>query len=94
MNQARLEEWSVMSKNDGPYKAPEQGSTFLYGKVYDHPHHEDGKFVSTSSIIHADGKEVTTRNTKYTLGKASPLYKEWYSETYGKDVDEDNPFSN
>lgn len=93
MNQAKLKDWSVMSKF-GPYKAPEQGSTFLYGKVYDHPNHKDGTFVSTSSVMHSDGKEVMTRNTKYILENASNSYKEWYLETHGKELDENNPFSN
>lgn len=91
MEEVILEEWSVVYKGD-IYKAPEQRSTCLSGKVYGHSHHKDGKNVVTSSIMHADGRDIFTRNTKYKLGKASQEYKDWYVKNYGKELDENNPF--
>lgn len=92
MAQVVIEDWGVVAKTKDIYKAPEQFSSHLSGKVFGHPLHEDGKNVVTSSIMHVCGKEIFTRNTKYVLGKVSQEYKNWYFEFYGKEINEENPF--
>lgn len=94
MNHAKLENWSVVGFAEDPYKAPEQMLISLMGEIYGHPCHEDGTNVVTSIIMHTDGREVITRNTKYVLGKAHDGYKEWYNNLYGKELNENDPFPN
>jgi hypothetical protein len=92
MNHARLEDWSVIGLGVDPYKPPEQRTIHLMGKVYGHPRYDDGDDVLTSIIMHTDGREVITLNTKYTLGKAHESYKRWFLKHSGKKLNEDNPF--
>jgi hypothetical protein len=92
MNNARLENWAVIGIGSNPYQSPEQKSIFLMGEVYGHCCYKDGEEVMTSLVMHADGREVITRNTKYLLGKANNNYKKWYNEILGKELDENDPF--
>lgn len=68
-------------------------SLCLAGKVYGHPDFEDGHSVITSRVMHADGREVITYNTKYHLGKVSKEYQDWYVQKHNKPLNEDSPFS-
>lgn len=95
MEEVLIEDWSLVYKSNlDEYKAPEQRTVHIGGKVYGHLRHYNGKSVLTSSVISTNGREVNTRNTKYKLGKADLNYKEWHLKTYGKELNEDNPFEN
>ncbi len=93
MNNAKLEDWAIVGIIRDPHQPPEQRSGHLFGRVYGHPNHEDGKSVITSVIMHADGREVITLNTKYHLGKAHKAFKKWYYDKYRKTLDEESPFA-
>ena len=63
-----LEDWKFHS-NATPYTAPEAVCSWLTGKVFGHPDHEDGTLVTTTNIKKRKGLYVRTRNNKYILGK-------------------------
>jgi len=92
MNHANLEDWSVIGLSVNPYKPPEQKVIHLMGRVYNHPRYEDGEDVLTSMVMHAEGREVITLNTKYLLGKPHESYKDWYYRMSGQELNEDKPF--
>lgn len=93
MNKVKIENWSIVGKLGDNYQSPENKTVHLYGNVYGHPNHDDGNVVLTTAIMHADGREVITFNTKYFLGKIDEKYKKWYYENYNKDLNEDTPFN-
>lgn len=92
MKEVLLEDWSIIGFPVDAYKSPENKILYLLGIAFGHPDHYDGKMVRTSRIMHADGRDVLTFNTKYHLGKVCKDYKEWYKKTHLKDIDEDDPF--
>jgi hypothetical protein len=57
--------------------APELVKPVLYGRVTNHPLHEDGTYVTTSRILASAGCDVETNNTIYSLGLMADGYKEW-----------------
>jgi len=79
----RLENWFISSEGS-PYQAPELQKKRLTGAIYEDEKHrfEDGKIVTTSSLIELDLKNniAKTRNTKYILGKPSENYLKWLKE--------------
>ena len=90
-----LNNWSVRGVlNINPYTAPEeivnQMVTVLHGEVFGHPHHEDGKSVSTSEILASHGNMVETHNTVYELKEADVSYLLW-CESKGLTFDPANP---
>ena len=86
-----LDDWSLIPPaNVSPYMAPELVKPVLYGRVTNHPLHEDGTYVTTSRVLASNGCEVETNNTIYNLGLMSSGYKEWCSSN-GVDVDPKNP---
>lgn len=76
----RLENWSVVSPQTDPYKAPELCSLVLRGNVYGHPNFEDGKEIITSTIVETtdDGKIKTYSGNVYELGEVDPEYERLY----------------
>lgn len=62
----RLEEWYVV-------RIPNNGNVSLHlgGKVFGHPRFEDGREITTSSIISYDEESgiVGSKNTRYQLGE-------------------------
>lgn len=90
----KIENWSVIQKYIDPYKSPEQlQGASICGNVYGHPKWEDGHHITTSSIIHVEGRNVFTRNSKYILGSASSDYREWYENNHNKPFNEDDHFN-
>ena len=88
----RIENWSFVFKGDDAYMPPELSKQALHGEVYGHHRCEDGKSVLTSSVVHADGRKITTSSgTVYELGKPHEEYSRWCEER-GRPIDPDNPF--
>jgi len=86
-----LDDWSMVPNGSlDPYKAPELLRATLHGRVSGHPFHEDGSYVTTSSPLASNGREVETHNTIYKLGLMSEGYKEWCFHN-GVDVDTQRP---
>jgi hypothetical protein len=76
---SKIENWSIVSIDDNPYKAPELKDKVVCGEAYGHKSFPDGAKIRTSSIMEINLKEgyVLTKNTKYTLGEINPVYKKW-----------------
>ena len=62
-----LSQWALHT-NATPYTAPEAVCEWYSGRVYGHPHFEDGSIVTTTAVCERDGDTVRTRNTTYRLG--------------------------
>lgn len=76
MSGIRLHRWSVVSSCDDPFAAPELHQQCLLG-IRD----SDGKYVRTSPIAKAEGKEITTRSgTLYILEDMDPDFRLWLEE--------------
>lgn len=76
-----LRNWSVGSHpHTDPFIPPEHRGVYLHGEVYGHPYHEDGKEVTTSRILSADGKVITCRSRQYILGEPDPKYLKFLSD--------------
>jgi len=76
VNVVLLECWSVVEDDDG-YMAPELRTKYLRGRVYGHRDKEDGTHVTTSRIVNANGRRVTTSSGSiYELGNPSAAYLE------------------
>lgn len=73
----RLENWAVCrATGQSPYSAPETVVQVLSGKVYDHPHFDDGDEITTSGIVGIrDGKVLTQSGSLYELGEPAPGYE-------------------
>tara|TARA_Y100000296_G_scaffold28962_1_gene33778 strand:+ start:757 stop:1053 length:297 start_codon:yes stop_codon:yes gene_type:complete len=70
-----IENWSIVEGNKlNPYQAPELQTIKIHGEVYGHPDFEDGKEVTTSTVIKREGRFINTRNTRYHLGYPSMDY--------------------
>ena len=62
----RLSEWAVGSYN--PYQAPESATGYLIGKVSGHKKFTDGDEITTTRIVAARGRLITTHSgTQYLL---------------------------
>lgn len=79
----RLENWSIRTRDSGPYTAPECLPTHLCGEVYGHPRFADGEVIYSSTVIKIEGSKITTHNSVYTLGKPAPDYVKWCREHGG-----------
>jgi hypothetical protein len=78
----KIENWAVVpGLNIAGYRALRPGN-LLVGKVFGHPRIEEGAFVFSSPImsLDKDSQSVSTRNTVYRLGEASPGYIAWVLE--------------
>lgn len=84
-----LEDWSVREYGDF-YTAPELHSRVLNGRVFGNPRFEDGEIITTSNIKSSEGRVVSTRNSKYKLGKPNPTYLD-YLKGQGLTLDEAQP---
>ena len=66
-----LNNWSIISD---PYDAPELNIRFLQGNVFNSSKHSDGKFITTSRLVHVYENEngnviaTTASGTNYNLG--------------------------
>jgi len=72
-----------------PYAAPETYRYVLHGVVRNHPRFEEGKHVTTSTIVDLDVKagRCETRNTVYILGTPLPDYIEHCRQTGSESVE-------
>jgi len=89
----RLENWSVITRSDDPYKAPEARPLCLHGKAYGHPNFEDGTVVTTSPILGVSPEnphEIRTHSRSYILGEVDPGYVE-YRQSEGLGFDPNQP---
>lgn len=87
----KLENWSVCTRPDDPYQAPELWSTILCGNVYGHSKFPDGTFINTSIPVKSEGRIVHTNSgTQYELGTPEKEYLEWCAKNEIV-LDEDNP---
>ena len=80
----KLSNWSVTSRDNNPYLAPELRTISLKGHIDHHPvlgdRIEKGDVV-TSSIVEVNGRFVRTKsNHIYKLGKIDPKYRQWLRE--------------
>lgn len=75
--------WSVVGDKLDVYKAPEQRSFCLVGKL------DSGAMIKTSMIVKAEGKVITTRSgSLYVLGEIDPNYLKFIKDnniSYNKD---------
>lgn len=85
-----LDDWSMVPSSSDPYKAPETIIATLHGRVTGHPFHEDGSYVTTSTPLASNGREVETHNTIYNLGLMAKGYRDWCFSN-GVDVDPKQP---
>ncbi len=90
--EVRIENWELVAAPENPYQAPEIWPLRLQGEVYGHDRFEDGESITTSRIVHAEGKFVRTNNNEYILGEPSEKYAAWYKEKHGVELDADSPF--
>lgn len=76
----RIEDWSVTTSVVNPYAAPETQRRSLYGRVFGHPRFDDGKSVTTSSIVgkNSRGEVLTSSGSSYELGQVDPLYEDQF----------------
>jgi hypothetical protein len=71
----KLDHWSVKANL---YQPPEVRSVYLSGIVSGHPNFDDGERISTSRIVAAAGRVVTTRSGRqYHLGRIEPGYRKY-----------------
>ena len=91
-----LKNWGVISTynyKDIKYKAPECLTLSLQGLIYNHPKFKNESFITTSSVINANGCYIETQNGSiYKLeGEPSEEYKK-YCQEKNIDIDLQNPF--
>lgn len=73
----RLEDWRMVSS---PYEAPEIAGRYVEGKLHNsgNPRRPDGHPITTSRVVGASGRVVTTRSgSRYLLGEPDPRYLGW-----------------
>jgi len=85
----KLENWSIVFKD--PYQAPECRKSYLQGNIYGREDIEDGKFVTTSSIIKTEDNLVYTKSgSLYELGEPNVEYEKLYPNAkerlFNKDI--------
>jgi hypothetical protein len=86
-----LDEWEVTYADEDPFMAPEQTGIVLVGKVTGHPKKPDGTRVSTSRVLRAKGRRVSTESgTVYLLREPSAEYRAWLAE-HRPNWDPENP---
>jgi hypothetical protein len=90
---ATMNAWSVVLAEDesGGFRAPELMPRLLKGRVYGHPRFTDGEPITSSPIVSAVGRMVTTATgTVFELQEPSPDYVSWLVEQ-GREIDPENP---
>lgn len=96
----KLKNWSVVFRAGGFFTPPEYRMECLAGEIYNRPEPRefdgkkfpDGKNVTTSYIVKAEGRIVTTYSgSQYELeGPPHPDYAAWCQEK-GMTIDPENP---
>ena len=86
----KLNNWSVVYSGS-PYQAPELRSMRLHGIVDNHPRLGKDQCVTTSTIVKAEGRTITTHSgSVYELGDIDPEYAS-YLKVNKIELDEENP---
>ena len=90
-----LKKWGVISTmkyKDIKYKAPECLLLSLQGYIYNNPNFKDESFVTTSSIMNANGRYIETQSGSiYKLeGEPSESYKK-YCKDKNININLENP---
>lgn len=80
-----LHRWSVGFYENGPYQAPEQRRTCLFGY-----RDEEATKVRTSPIVSIHGREIHTENNIYILEDIDPDYLQWLHDS-GLTYDANDP---
>ena len=72
----KLHNWATVNNPD-PYTAPELQKLKLSGNAYGHSLFEDGKEITTTSVLSITGRKIETKNTIYVLGRIAPQFRKW-----------------
>jgi hypothetical protein len=76
---ARLQCWSLFSKPPGEWEPPEKDGVRVFGFVFGHPRHLDGKELLTSPVLRCCANRIVTRSgSEYELGSIDPAYERRY----------------
>lgn len=77
----RLEDWGFVGRVLSPYHPPETAVQCVVGRIYGHTKFEDGRYITTSQIIHKEpGSVQTSSGSNYELGCIHPDYLKAYPE--------------
>jgi hypothetical protein len=72
----KLDNWRLVTHNRHPGPSPESRLKRLYGKVFGHPHFDDGYEMTTSLIVGVrEGRVVTQSGPVYELGAPADDYE-------------------
>ena len=78
---ARLQHWSLHSRPPGEWQSPEEDGARVFGFVFGHPRHLDGKELLTSPVMrNSDNRIVTRSGSEYELGSIDPAYEPRYPD--------------
>ena len=76
---AKLQHWSLRSRDSAGWQSPDEDGTRLFGLVFGHPKHFDGKELITSPVVQCTANRVVTRSgSEYALGPIDPAYERRY----------------
>lgn len=85
-----LRNWSVISAGN-PYMAPELHSVCLHGVADNHPDFAPDTEITTSPIVGADGRVITTWSRQYVLEGPPAQQYAAHLERSGIALDEKQP---
>jgi hypothetical protein len=84
----RIENWCLIGTDTVPICVP---GGRLFGQVYGHPFHPDGKEVCTSVVRSICGRHALTASREYELGRPSDTFGWWYEKLKQKTLDLSDP---
>ena len=89
-NYITINGWSITSTDDA-YTPPEFRTISLHGAVSGHPNFPDGSKITTSPVVKAESRVITTRSGKvYMLGEVDPGYLT-YLLSIGREYNHESP---
>jgi hypothetical protein len=78
---ARLQNWSLCARPPGGWQSPDNDGVRVFGFVFGHPRHLDGKELITSPVMRCfDNLVVTRSGSEYELGSIDPAYERRYPD--------------
>lgn len=76
---AKLQHWSLCSRRSGEWLSPDAEGARIFGLVFGHPRHFDGKELLTSPVVKRAANRIVTRSgSEYALGPIDPAYERRY----------------
>jgi hypothetical protein len=76
---AQLQHWSLCSRRSGEWQSPDEDGARIFGLVFGHPRHFDGKELLTSPVVKRSANRIMTRSgSEYALGPIDPAYERRY----------------